>query len=70
MTRGKSLYYSLMFALRPMVIETKRGRMKVRLTEDETRLIATAVIERLKLHGNIWRLDDEMPVNHGPAPKF
>ncbi|WP_137045491.1 hypothetical protein [Pseudolabrys sp. FHR47] len=69
-TRASTLYYALLFAMRPMTIEAKRGRMKVRLTDEESRLIAEAVIERLKLHGDLWKLDEEMPVNHGPAPSF
>lgn len=69
-TRASTLYYALLFAMRQMTIETTRGRIKVRLTEDESKLIAEAVIERLKLHGDLWKLDEEMPVNHGPAPSF
>ena len=58
-TRGEMLSFAIAFALtgaRKLV----RG-LRQELTEEERYRVANDVVQRLKQHGDPWRLSDELP---------
>jgi hypothetical protein len=58
-TRGDMLRFAIAFALtraRKLVRGLRQG-----LSEDERFLIADDVVERLRQHGDPWRLSEELP---------
>ncbi|MCW5692209.1 MAG: hypothetical protein KIT48_07580 [Pseudolabrys sp.] len=66
MTRGDQLYYSLCFALCRMKIQGRKGV----LTDADRDQIARTVIERLRLYGDRWGLDEEVIVEHRSPPAY
>ena len=56
-TRGDLLEYTLAFALRGVKPRARKGT----LSEDDRYAIARLVVEKLRAHGDPWRLDEELP---------
>ena len=58
LTRRDVLRSSIAYALRKVRIADRRGRL---LTEEERYAIADQVVELLRLYGDRWKLDEEVP---------
>lgn len=62
-TRGEQLTYAVAYSLRRIRLPNRRT-----LSETERYQIAKAVVDKLREHGDIWRLDEELPpFFHGPS---
>jgi hypothetical protein len=56
-TRAEKLRSSVAYALMKLRIPDRRGRL---LKEDERYAVADHVVATLRLHGDQWRLDEEV----------
>jgi hypothetical protein len=73
MTRGEHLKHCISFALIG-ASTIVRGLWRT-LTDEERSAVASRTVDKLKEHGDKWRLDEEVPLNpldgaHSSPPSF